>query len=149
MAGKAGRPKRPDLHDLPKSHFGRTSKKLDWDRVDELLIYGCDGSEIAAVFDMHPHTFYDKVKDIKGIPFTDYQANKRREGFTILKEAQFRKALGTNRNADSTMLIWLGKNCLGQKDSSQVEVAGETLAQFDAVMQKFTQGQQEKKESPF
>lgn len=98
---------------------GRPPLPIDWKRVDELLIAGCTGVEVAAVFDMHPDTLYKKVEGTFGITFTNYSAQKRQKGDTILREAQFNKA----KKGDNVMLVWLGKNRLSQKETHDLPVA--------------------------
>lgn len=105
--------------------MSRPHKPIDWERVDELLMCGCLGTEIAAQFDMHPNTFYDRVTQKYGISFTDYCSEKRALGDSLLREAQFKKA---TKKLDNTMLVWLGKQRLGQRESPQDVVVNEELA---------------------
>lgn len=92
--------------------MSRPEKPLDWKRVNKLLNAGCKGTEIAASFDMHPVTFYEKVQEKFKVNFTEYSAIKRSEGDSLIREAQYDKAL----DGDNTMLIWLGKHRLEQKE---------------------------------
>ena len=50
--------------------MSRPEKPIDWDLVDELLMVGCLGTEIAPHFNLHPETFYDRVLANYGIGFT-------------------------------------------------------------------------------
>lgn len=134
MGRPAGRPPRKKTITRPQG--GRSTKKINWKRVDELLMAGCTGVEIAAVFDMHPHTFYDRVLKEKTVCFTDYQSEKRFVGDTLIKEAQFLKAIGKAEIGDNTMLVWLGKNRLGQVDRQPEERATETLGLIHAMISK-------------
>lgn len=95
--------------------MSRPEKPIDWSRVDKLLEAGCLGTEIAANFDMHPHTFYDRVYNKYNMTFTDYMSDKRCKGDSLLREVQYDKAL----KKDNTQLIWLGKNRLGQRDHEE------------------------------
>lgn len=97
----------------PERITGRNVKLVDWKRVDELLMAGCNGTEICPHFDMHHDTFYRKVEEKFGISFTAYSALKKNKGDSLLREKQFEKAL----QGDNTMMVWLGKNRLGQKDT--------------------------------
>ena len=90
----------------------RPEKPIDWAKVDHLLMAGCKGTEIAPHFDMHVNTFYDKVFEKHNIGFTEYSLIKRSQGDSLLKVKQFEKAM----KSDNTMLIWLGKNRLEQKE---------------------------------
>lgn len=92
----------------------RPKKIVDWAKVDELLMAGCLGTEIAAHFDMHHDTFYRKVEEQYGIGFTAYSAEKKAQGDSLLRAAQYAKALGLSDKGDNTLLIWLGKTRLGQ-----------------------------------
>lgn len=93
----------------------RPEKQIDWDRVDKLLEAGCHGTEICAHFDLTADRFYDRVKEKYGMSFTEYSQEKRQKGDSILRETQFNKAI----DGDNMMLIWLGKNRLGQRDKEE------------------------------
>lgn len=109
---------------MPRKPLG--SKKItkplipiDWKRADELLTAGCLGTEVAAYFGMHPETLYDRVKLEKGIAFSEYSAKMKSNGEAKLREAQYNKALGATEKGDNTLLIWLGKTRLNQKEQDQ------------------------------
>lgn len=129
------RPKRSSFKSLPPGS-GRAVKPINWARVDELLMAGCDGSEIAAVFHMHPHTFYDRVQIEKGMHFTHYQVERLSEGNSMLREQQFLKAVGKTELGDNTMLVWLGKNRLKQVDKQPDERATETVGLIHNLIAK-------------
>ena len=95
-----------------RTTMSRPEKTIDWSMVDKLLQAHCPGTEIAASFDMHPDTFYDRVKKEFKVGFTEYSQQKKTKGKNNLRLAQFRTALEGN----STLLIWLGKNWLAQRD---------------------------------
>lgn len=97
--------------------MSRPAKEIDWDLVDELLIAGCLGTEIAPHFDLHPDTFYRRVEDKYSIGFTKYSAEKKSAGDSLLRKKQFDKAL----EGDNSMLVWLGKNRMGQRDKPKDE----------------------------
>lgn len=113
-----------------RKHAGRPEIGIDIQIVDDLLISGCNGVEVAAYLGIHPDTLYHRIeKDFK-ISFTDYSAQKRQKGDSMLHAAQFKKAV---KDKDNTMLVWLGKNRLRQRDTIQeIEVGGKTLEQFEA-----------------
>ncbi len=97
--------------------MSRPHKNIDWSMVDKLLQAHTPGTEIAASFDMHPNTFYDRVEKEFGIGFTEYCAQKRKKGKNNLRLSQFKSALEGN----TSIQIWLGKNWLGQKDEPREE----------------------------
>ncbi len=99
---------------------GRPGATIDWKKVDDLMVAGCLGTEIAAYFGIHPDTFYRRVEEEKGIGFTPYMQEKRAKGDTILRAAQYDEAV---RKRNTTMLVWLGKNKLNQTDKKEINHA--------------------------
>ena len=84
---------------------GRDKKVIDPEEVEKLAAIGCKDSEIAEWFGIK--------QDTLRYNFTD-QLIKGREGLKqSLRRAQLSLALGGN----AVMLIWLGKNILGQSDN--------------------------------
>ena len=117
----------------------RPFKPIDWVLVDKLLEAGCLGTEIAANFDMHPNTFYDRVVEKHGMSFTDYSCEKRARGQSILRATQYYKAIGESKKGDNTLLIWLGKQRLDQKENVQeIQVSGDIDEKFLALMAQFS-----------
>lgn len=94
--------------------MSRPEKDIDWNVANSMLTSGCLGTEIASYFDMHPDTFYDKVFEKYKMGFSAYSQRKKMRGHGILRHKQFIKAV---EKLDNTMLIWLGKQMLGQRDS--------------------------------
>lgn len=127
-----------------KDEGGRPYKKIDWDKADELLLCGCTGVEVAAYFGMHPDTFYCRVLKEKKVGFTEYSSEKKSNGEALIREAQFKKALGLSKKGDNTLLIWLGKQRLGQKESISENVFNEeTEKKYQAIMDQLNQLQNE------
>src|SRR5271163_3811980 len=91
--------------------------QIDWKKVDELMMAGCPGSEIAGYLGFHPDTLYRRVKEEKNMEYAAYLAEKRSKGDAILRAHQYAKAMGFTEKGDNTLLIWLGKNRLGQKEN--------------------------------
>ncbi|HEY1646089.1 MAG TPA: hypothetical protein VGF75_07065 [Candidatus Saccharimonadales bacterium] len=118
----------------PKKPAHRPLKPIDWDFVDERLEAGCLGTEIAPHFDMHPNTFYERTLLEKGVSFTEYSLQKKSKGESNLRYLQYKRALGETDRGDNTLLIWLGKNRLGQKESHDIIVSPETAKSFASVM---------------
>jgi hypothetical protein len=112
----------------------RPSKPINWELVDELLLSGCLGTEIAPHFDMHPHTFYDRVELEYGITFTEYSSEKKAKGESILRHTQFKKAIGEIDKGDNALLIWLGKQRLQQRELAEVSVDPATTKAFGEMM---------------
>lgn len=125
--------------------MARPEVPIDWARVDELLEAGCIGTEIAAYFNLHPNTFYDRVQLKHNVGFTEYAAQKKFKGDSLLKEAQYKKAI---KKLDNTMLIWLGKQRLGQKENAGDKIIAEDVMQaFNDLMRQLDKAQEERKAS--
>ena len=101
--------------------------------VDKLLQAHCPGTEIAASFDMHPETFYDRVKKEFGTGFTEYSSQKKNKGKGNLRLAQLKNALEGN----TTLQIWLGKNWLSQRDEPKEDK--EFDGQLSVLLEKLQQ----------
>lgn len=89
---------------------------IDWKKADELMMAGCMGTEIAAYFGMHADTFYKRVELHHGMGFSAYLQEKKSKGESLLRAHQYAKALGLTDKGDNTLLIWLGKTRLNQKE---------------------------------
>ncbi len=100
--------------------MSRPEKEIDWKAVENLAIAGSLGTEIAAQFDMHPQTFYRRVEEKYNVSFTAYCQEKRCQGNSILRAQQYYKAIGKTKEGDTSLLIWLGKQNLGQKDNHDI-----------------------------
>jgi len=96
-----------------KRPMGRPQKPIDWDLVEKAIGAGCEGVEIAAHLGIHPNTLYERTVAEHGITFSEYLSTKREKGESILRMKQFQVAM----NGNVSMLIWLGKNRLGQREN--------------------------------
>lgn len=92
--------------------------KIDWDMVDHYLMAACNGSEIAALLGCSADTLYNRCAQEKGVTFTAYAQEKKQKGDSILRAAQYKKAI----KGDNTMMVWLGKNRLNQKDRETTDI---------------------------
>lgn len=105
-------PRKPRPRTNPKH---RPAKPINWDTVDHYLTSGCLGTEIAAMLDVHPDTLYERCIRENGMTFTAYSSSKRSRGDAIIRDKQYRLA----EEGDKTMLVWLGKQRLGQSEDPQ------------------------------
>ena len=86
-------------------------KKYDIDpkQVEKLAGYGCTNTEIAGV--------YGCSADLIDKSYSEFLTKGRANLKKRLRKAQLDSALSGN----STMLIWLGKQMLGQVDKAEIE----------------------------
>lgn len=125
---------------------GAIKKKIDWNVADAFLEAGCTGVQVAEHFGVHPDTLYTRCLQERGAGFSEYAQAKKASGEKLLAKAQFDKALGRNKDADNTMLIWLGKQRLNQRDSPhEVVVAEETVKNFENLMSTLSEIQSARK----
>ena len=89
---------------------GRPRKKIDQDLIKKLASIHCTMSEIAAVAGCSVDTLERR--------FADTIKEARETGKTSLRRKQFEIALGGNVG----MLVWLGKQYLGQTDKVEKAV---------------------------
>ena len=115
--------------------------KIDFNEVNELIEQGGSGAEIAAYLGMHADTLYDRVKETFKINYCDYAAKYRSKGDMKLRVAQYNKAV---KKLDNSMLIWLGKQRLGQKENPSEKIVPEDImSAFTALMNQLTLSQKE------
>lgn len=110
-----------------KKKAGRTLTQIKWNEVELLLMAGCKGTDIALHLGVHPETLYRRCERDNKINFSEYLRQKRAKGNSLIRLAQFDEAV---RQRDRGMLIWLGKNRLGQSDKAEVAHKGEMPIQL-------------------
>lgn len=98
--------------------MARPKTEIDWEEVDGYLQAGCTGTGIAGLLGIHPDTLYRTCEADHKIGFAAYSQQKRAEGDDLLRATQFQTATSGN----IPMLIWLGKNRLGQSDKMETVV---------------------------
>jgi len=99
--------------------IGRNKTVIPEEQVLELARLHCTIKEMADFFEVPQSTFKDNFRDIitKG----------RTETKQRLRQAQLKLAL----NGDRVMLIWLGKNILGQSENQINNVDNQVLPWLD------------------
>lgn len=93
---------------------------IDWNVVDKWLEADCTGTQVAGMLGIHADTLYNRCQQDKGVTFTVYSNEKKSKGDAQLKIKQYSEAMGGDRG----MLIWLGKQRLGQRENHDVNVTG-------------------------
>lgn len=85
---------------------------IDWNLVGVMLEADCSGVQIAGKLGIHENTLYIRCKKDLKMDFVAFRTQKQASGEALLKTKQFKIAM----EGDKAMLIWLGKQRLGQKD---------------------------------
>jgi hypothetical protein len=99
----------------PKSKGGRPKSDVDPSLVEKLANINCPNTEIAAIVGCSVDTLTRR--------FAEVISKGREQCKTRLRQAQIKAALAGN----VVMLIWLGKQMLGQSDKidQKTEISGE------------------------
>jgi len=101
--------------DETKNKGGRPKAEINLDQVKTLSGLNCTEPEIAAVLGVSYSTWKRHIKQNPEI--AEMVAQGRLSGNASLRRTQWQKAMDGN----VAMLIWLGKNRLGQADKQEVE----------------------------
>ena len=110
---------------------GRPKVEIDKALVKKLASLHCTVDEIADIVGCGRATIYREAKE-------ELDAG-RAEGRRLLRTMQFKSA----QKGSAAMLIWLGKQILGQKDQQEIAVVDEeekrlTEEDVDAMLNKIT-----------
>ena len=87
----------------PKKH------NLDTEKVEQLAGFGCTNTEIAS--------FFGCDESLIRKSYSEYLSKGRDKGKIRLRQLQWRAA----ERGNVSMMIWLGKQVLGQVDKQEVE----------------------------
>lgn len=100
--------------------MARPFKPIDWESVEKLCALQCSEEEIAQFLGISVDTLARACKREFKMTFPEYFAQNRGTGKVALRRAQWQAA----QRGNAALLIWLGKQYLGQKDKSQHELSG-------------------------
>lgn len=95
---------------------GRPKALIDWLTVGKMLEADCTAVGIAEQLGISVDTLYKRCKSDNKVDFSAFAQQKKAKGDDLLKVKQYSLAM----NGNVTMLIWLGKQRLGQSDKQQV-----------------------------
>ena len=86
-----------------------------WQLLESLIIWSAHAEYIADQLGVSEDTLSRRIKEKHGVSFAEYR-NKQKEKIRInLAKKQYDVAMSGN----PTLLIWLGKNELGQSDKNE------------------------------
>lgn len=97
------------MGETKKKKAGRPRKELDTEMIEKLSSIFCTNEEIASVVGCHRETLANN--------YSTHIKKGRDRGKSSLRRMQFQKA----QDGNPTMLIWLGKQYLGQSDHNEDE----------------------------
>lgn len=119
------------------AQMGRPRKEIDWDAVDKMAGIMCTQVEICDLIGVCEDTLNSRSKEKHGVTFSEYLRQKSQFGKRSLRRKQYEVAM----SGDRTMLIWLGKQWLGQCDKveqkTDITTKDEKLViEFSSVKEK-------------
>ena len=112
-----------------KPGAGRPRKKITVAQVKALAAIQCSYAEMASILECDASTLTKN--------FSQAIREGRKKGTMSLKRAQFKKAVD---DGSTPMLIWLGKQYLGQTEKSEVKQETKADVTFSAFNVEFGDG---------
>lgn len=101
--------------------MARPRKEFSWEDVDKLCALQCTEEEIAQFLEISSDTLLRRCQEEHGVSFAEYFRQKRGLGKISLRRAQWTLA----QKGNATLLIWLGKQYLDQKDKAETTTKNE------------------------
>ena len=90
-------------------------KDIDWHNLDSILEFGARLKDCEEIVGVSQDTLQRRIKEKCGLTFTEYRDLKMSKMRMKLLQKQYDVAMKGN----VSMLIWLGKQHLGQKDKHE------------------------------
>ena len=115
-AKKKPKPRYTKKTNNPK--MGRPKKPINWVTAQRLCESHCTHAEIAYKLDIAPNNLNDRCIVEQGMTFSEFYNKNKHAGKANIRAVQYSKAL----KGDNTMLVWLGKNNLGQSDKTEIDI---------------------------
>jgi hypothetical protein len=97
--------------------MGRPEKVIDWKLLDSILQFGARLIDCSEMLDMSDDSIQNKIKEEFGCTFSEYRERKMSKMRMKLLQKQFDVAMSGN----TALLIWLGKQHLGQSDKMETK----------------------------
>lgn len=123
-----------------KQNGGRKLKKIDWTKVENLIVCGCSGVQIAATLGVHYETLYDRCLKENKRSWTEYSQEFWEKGNAQLHAKQYQMAM----KGDKTLMVWLGKNRLKQSDKIESKIDANVQVEQKAILEIPDNGRRKK-----
>lgn len=91
-----------------------------WKQIENMAAIFCTGEEIANILGVDYDTLGSRIKERYLTTTSDFLKKHQSNGKMSLRRQQYKKAMEGN----VTMMIWLGKQFLGQTDKNELSGAG-------------------------
>lgn len=90
----------------------------EWKQLEDMAQIHCTGEEMASIIGVDYDTLNARIREKYECSFSDWYKIHSDGGKMCLRRAQFKKAV---KDGNVPMLIWLGKQWLGQTDKIENE----------------------------
>jgi hypothetical protein len=98
---------------------GPKPAELDNTQFNKLCAMQCTMSEIASWFDISVDTLERWAVRVHGVKLAELYNKKRESGYVSIRRAQFQAM----EDGVPSILIWLGKQYLGQSDKQEIDLS--------------------------
>lgn len=105
-------------------------KQINLEQLKAMVRIQCTAEECAAVLGMSADTLDTRLKELDYAGFSEFYKKYRHEGLASLRRAQWKAAVEDN---NPTLLVWMGKQMLGQKDRQELTGADNGPVQIQRV----------------
>ena len=122
--------------------MARQRKRLteeQWASVKYMCMIHCTGEEIAGVLGMDYDTLNKNCKEAWHMPISEYIKQNNTNGKMSLRRMQWKAA----ESGNISMMIWLGKQWLGQKENLDMNVTTDEQKEVESLDEYFRQRKQE------
>ena len=102
---------------------GRPPAEFEYDKIMDLALIQCTVEEIAHIMHYCVATCYNTPK------FLEVYKEGTEKGKSSLRRMQYKAAL----NGNATMLVWLGKNVLHQRDNIDSNITAKVESQLKGL----------------
>lgn len=122
---------KPKVKGKPKAKMGRPKKKFNLKQVEIFGLYGGSYEDMSVYFGCHVATIARQMQKVK----SDFSiAYKKGRILTKLSLASKQREVALKGKGNVTMLIWLGKQCLGQTDKTDTTSKGEAIRLVETIL---------------
>ena len=129
----------------PEGEMGAPIKDIDFRDFEKCCQMQCTQEEIAGWFEIDEETLVKRVTEHYNKTFSEVYKKYSAGGKCSLRRRQFRRAA----NGDRVMMIWLGKQYLGQSDKVEQKVTEINLSdvpdyEIEALIKRYGKKNKEK-----
>ena len=111
-----------------KDKGGRPRQEIDFEILQGCCQVGCTAEECAGILNVSVSTLDKRIKDNGYDGFKEYHKIHFNPVKQSLRRAQIKSAL----NGNTTMMIWLGKQFLSQRDKADLDVQSGIKIMWDS-----------------